>query len=119
MAAGNKEIGRWGEDVACDMLVGLGYAIVERNWRVGHLEIDIVAQKGGRIAFVEVKTRTADSPEDPLDAIDRRKQAHMAAAANAFLRGNHWRGEVRSVRYPWLSFRLYCRTYSGCVPAST
>ncbi|WP_288112115.1 MULTISPECIES: YraN family protein [Bacteroidales] len=95
MAAGNKEIGRWGEDVACDMLVGLGYAIVERNWRVGHLEIDIVAQKGGRIVFVEVKTRAADSPEDPLDAIDRRKQAHMAAAANAFLRGNHWRGEVQ------------------------
>ena len=67
----------------CDMLVGLGYAIVERNWRVGHLEIDIVASARPYSFFVEVKTRAADSPEDPLDAIDRRKQAHMAAAANA------------------------------------
>jgi len=95
MVSGKKEFGRWGEDIACEILVGLGYAIVERNWRVGHLEIDIVAQKGGRMVFVEVKTRAADSMVDPLDAIDRRKQAHMAAAANAYLKGRDWPGDVQ------------------------
>lgn len=94
-ADGKKELGRWGEDIACAILVGQGYAIVERNWRLGHLEIDIIAQKGGRMVFAEVKTRDADSPQDPLDAIDRRKQAHMAAAANAFLSGRDWPGDVQ------------------------
>ncbi len=46
MAAGNKGNRTLARMSLCDMLVGLGYAIVERNWRVGHLEIDIVAQKG-------------------------------------------------------------------------
>lgn len=77
-------VGRWGEDLAAELLVTKGYAIVERNWHMGHYEIDIVAMHGGRIVFVEVKTRTSGE-EDPAAAVDIRKMRRMAVAANRYV----------------------------------
>lgn len=85
--AEHNETGRWGERVACNFLVGKGYAIKETNWRMPPYEIDIVAMKGNRIVFVEVKTRSDDFL-DPIDAVDKRKMANMTRAANAFV--NHY-----------------------------
>ena len=85
--AEHNETGRWGERVACNFLVGKGYAIKETNWRMPPYEIDIVAMKGNRIVFVEVKTRS-DYFLDPIAAVDKRKMANMTRAANAFV--NHY-----------------------------
>lgn len=85
--ARHNDIGRFGEKAAIDYLAGKGYAIVDRNWKCGHLEIDIVAQRGDRLAIVEVKTRT-DFADDPVEAVGRKKQLAMVRAgvayANAF-----------------------------------
>ena len=83
--ARHNEVGSWGENLACDKLVAEGYAIVERNWRLGHFEVDIIAMKGNRIIFAEVKTRS-NSDIDPLDSIDKRKIFRMATSANAYIR---------------------------------
>ena len=83
--AEHNRLGTWGEQVACDVLVAAGYAIMERNWRMGHYEIDIIAGKGRRIVFVEVKTR-ADAYVDPLTAIDLKKQRRMGRAADVYMR---------------------------------
>lgn len=90
--AKHNEVGRWGEDIACGRLVRQGYAIAERNWRMGHYEIDIIAIKGSRIVFVEVKTRT-NADEDPFDAIDKKKIHHMITSANVYLRESQTRLE--------------------------
>lgn len=79
-----KEVGNWGEDLAAEHLVKAGYAIVDRNWRVDHFEIDIVAMKNGRIVFVEVKTR-ADINSNPLEAVTRKKILNMVRSANAYV----------------------------------
>lgn len=83
--AEHNALGRWGEQIAIDHLVAQGYAIVERNWRLNHLEIDIIATKGRDIAFVEVKTRH-EKGSRPEAAIDRRKISNMVNAANCYLR---------------------------------
>lgn len=80
----HNSVGRWGEKVAVEYLITLGYAIVETNWRMGRLEIDIIATKGNRIIFVEVKTRTNDD-YDPLEAIDNRKRKHMIRSAHNYI----------------------------------
>jgi len=54
-----KEIGRIGEELARKYLVKRGYIIRHKNIAFGHKEIDIVAQWGRQIIFVEVKTRTS------------------------------------------------------------
>lgn len=79
--------GSWGEQLAVDRLVALGYAIRERNWRMNKLELDIIAVKGRRMVFVEVKTRTDDRFADPIGAVDARKRAHMVKAADVYMRG--------------------------------
>ena len=78
------DLGKWGEELAVDMLVSKGYAIRETNWRMPPYEIDIVAMKGNRIVFVEVKTRTSGA-FDPIIALNRKKQTNMIKSANAYV----------------------------------
>ena len=82
--AQHNTTGAWGEELDCEKLITLGYAICERNMRIGHYELDIIAMKGNRIVFVEVKTRTNPN-SDPLEAIDSKKIARMTRAANAYV----------------------------------
>ena len=70
-------LGRYGEDRACDYLLGLGYQILERNWRCRIGEIDIIAQDRDRFVFVEVKTRSADGFGHPFEAITPQKVARL------------------------------------------
>lgn len=68
-------IAKLGEDKACEYLKRLGFRIIERNFRKGYGEIDIIAidSSEGRgkeiLVFVEVKTRTSNSYGSPLEAI--------------------------------------------------
>lgn len=82
--ASHNETGTKGEDMAVNYLVAHGYDIVERNWRLNHLELDIVARKGTRIVFVEVKTRTSTFI-DPREAITPRKMRNMVNSANGYM----------------------------------
>lgn len=92
--ARHNELGKWGEQLAVDLLVTKGYAIVERNWRAGNLEVDIVAMKDNRIVFVEVKTRSSGFV-DPLDAIDRRRVSRIVRAANSYVKAYNIPHEVQ------------------------
>ena len=83
--AEHNSLGKWGEQVVVDHLVARGYAILERNWRLNHLEIDIIASKDRYIVFVEVKTRREKSSR-PEIAVDKRKINHLINAGIAYLR---------------------------------
>lgn len=80
--------GREAERLAADYLVSKGYAVREMNWRPhpAHYEVDIIAQKGNEIVFVEVKARSNPDPQAAIDAVDLRKQRFIAKAADTYLR---------------------------------
>ena len=78
--------GKKGEDMACDLLAGRGHTILERNHRVGHLEIDIISVSADGIHFVEVKARRESIQAPPQDNVDHVKQRRIAAAAKGYLR---------------------------------
>jgi len=80
-----KKTGDWGEHIASELLVSKGYAILNRNWRSGHYEIDIVAAKDDYIVFVEVKTRSGGD-EDPAEAVDLKKMRRLVYASDSYLR---------------------------------
>ena len=84
-----QKVGKRGEDEACARLRDLGHLILARNWRSGHLEIDIVSLTPGGLHFVEVKSLTAPALTNPEDKVDRTKQEKLARAARAFLRSDY------------------------------
>lgn len=71
-----------------DYLLKEGYTIVERNWRLNHLEVDIIATRDDTMAFVEVKTRS-NVDADPLEALTPRKRMLLCSAAEAYIIRNH------------------------------
>ena len=81
-----RQLGKQGEDIACAFLEGLGHQILERNWRSGHLEIDIISLGADGIHFVEVKARRHSIQAPPQDNVDRTKQANIVKAAGRYLR---------------------------------
>ena len=80
-----KETGHRGEDEACALLISLGHSILERNWRHGHKEVDIISLAGNELHVVEVKSKTAPVVADPVLSVGRAKQDYLAKAAAAYL----------------------------------
>ena len=78
-------LGRRGEDVANRFLEGLGHRIVTRNYRSGHLEIDIISQDVNGVHFVEVKSRVAPVTAVPEENVTPLKQRKIASAALRYL----------------------------------
>jgi len=85
--AKHNELGREGEQAACEFLISKGYTIRETNWRMGKLEIDIVAQEpqASRLHIIEVKTRSNTERYDPMQAITRAKIRNLVNAANGYI----------------------------------
>lgn len=85
--AEHNDLGKWGEQQVVDKLIIDGYTIVERNWRLNHLEIDIIAVSDEDIIFVEVKTRR-DEKLNPLDAMTPKKVKLLCKAAETYIKIN-------------------------------
>ena len=87
MAFVTNPIGIAGEAEATKMLEAKGFKVLEHNWRMGHLEVDLIAENKNEIVFVEVKARTSilngKMPEENVDEIKMRR---IIAAANAYLK---------------------------------
>ncbi len=86
-------VGRKGEQEASEYLARLGHRILARNWRSGHLELDLVTLSGNELHIVEVKSRTAPVMAEPQRNVGREKQRRLVAAAQAFLHSDE-RGEL-------------------------
>lgn len=78
-------LGRAGEDAVCRFLSDRGHAIIERNCRMGHLEIDIISLDSLGVHFVEVKTRTAPFTARPEENVTGTKQRRIVKAALRYL----------------------------------
>lgn len=89
------ELGKIGEDLAAEYLINQGYQILERNWRSGHKEIDIIALKDDILVVVEVKTRTSEDYGDPDLAVGTMKEQMLVWAADSYVRYKNLDVDVR------------------------
>jgi putative endonuclease len=81
-----QHLGNFGERLAAAHLESKGYAIIGRNFRAGALaEIDLIAQLGDLIAFVEVRTRRGGEKGLAASSVNRRKAAQMLKAIDRYL----------------------------------
>lgn len=79
------EKGRFGEDLACRLLLKKGYTIKERNFKCIFGEIDIIAENENTLIFTEVKLRKAHTPILPSQYVDSRKIKKISQTAGVFL----------------------------------
>jgi putative endonuclease len=82
---GSKARGTEGEDLAAVYLERQGYRIRNRNYRFGRGEIDIVAEDGETLVFVEVKARRSDSYGAPEEAVTVHKRRQIRKIAGGYL----------------------------------
>lgn len=80
-----QRLGSRAEALVAEHLVALGWRVLERNWRCRWGELDIVAEEGRSLVFVEVKARSSRRRGAPEEAVDARRQARLARAAGAYL----------------------------------
>ena len=90
-----RDVGEKGEDLACEYLVGKGYKILGRNYRINFGEIDIIAKKSGlfskkTIHFVEVKTLSYEGNFSPEQRVDFKKQNKYKRLVEVWLDKNNF-----------------------------
>jgi putative endonuclease len=89
MQTARQVLGERGERIAERWLEERGWKILERRFRSGHRDLDLIIQRNGDegrlVAFVEVKTRVSAGFGGPLGAVHWRKQREMARAARDWL----------------------------------
>lgn len=100
-----QPLGQRGEGIAAKALKRSGYTILDRNVQLGRFEVDIIAQEGDTIAFVEVKTRPDDSVALPEDNITHTKRHHLIQAARHYIAqdadpSRYYRVDVAAVLLP-------------------
>lgn len=86
-----QEIGKWGENLACQYLEKNNYQIIERNFLCRQGEIDIIAKDviKKELVFIEVKTRSNFKYGNPAEAVNTQKRKHMMQAIQYYLYKNH------------------------------
>lgn len=85
MSDARQKLGRWGEELAAQHLESQGYVLLERNWRCRRGEIDLVAQAGEVLVFVEVKTRRGRDYGTPEEAITSSKAKRLLELSQRYL----------------------------------
>ncbi|MDD5951483.1 MAG: YraN family protein [Bacteroidales bacterium] len=111
MGTGRGEIGRRGEDIACRYLIEKGHTILERNWRSGHLEVDIISLDREGLHFVEVKSRVAPFSAAPEESVGYVKQKRIAAAAERYIHSRKRKALVFEL--PDISFDVISIIFEG------
>ena len=84
-----QRLGERGESIACDELEKCGYIILERRYRTRFGEIDVIADDGGTVVFVEVKTKTDSSFSDPAESVTKQKQRRLVSMAEQYVAYHH------------------------------
>ena len=78
-------VGRRYEQLAADFFIAGGFTILERNYRAGSCEIDLVVRRNRLVVFVEVKAARDEAYGHPAERVDERKQGHLVEAARWYM----------------------------------
>lgn len=93
--AEHNESGSLAEQLAADWLVGRGYELVEKNYRHGHAEIDLVMKHRGLLIFVEVKFRSGTGFGFAEEFVDSIKKKLLVKAADNYIYEKDWQKDIR------------------------
>ena len=99
-----REVGKQGEDLACRLLIEKGYRILATNYRKRCGEIDIIAERGRQLVFVEVRSLHGSERLLPEETIGAPKQLRLSRTAMAYIQQHGH--EDRPARFDIISVDL-------------
>ena len=85
MSAVRQAFGELGERIAERWLRRRGWRVIQRRFRTGHRDIDLVVERDGTVAFVEVKARKGPEFGGPLLAVNHRKRKELERSAMVWI----------------------------------
>ena len=85
MSAATQEFGELGERIAERWLRRNGWRLVQRRFRSGHRDIDLIVERDDTVVFVEVKARRGVRFGDPVEAVNWSKQKELARSASVWI----------------------------------
>jgi len=85
MSAARQALGMLGERIAERWLVRRGWRVLDRRFRSGRRDLDLVIEADGTVAFVEVKTRRGGTFGDPVESVGWRKRRELSRSAQVWL----------------------------------
>ncbi len=94
--AQHNQTGFEGEKLATAWLIQKGFIIREINWRHRHWEVDIIAEKGDTLHFIEVKTRRSTKFGNPEESINKQKMRNLKDAAEQY--------QFKNPGWKWIQF---------------
>lgn len=94
--AESHDLGKRGEDLAAEHLKKSGYRILQRNWKFGRNEVDIIAENNKFLVFAEVKTRTDELLVGVADIVNREKQRSIILCADRYI---NWYNITKESRF--------------------
>ncbi|HEU4997064.1 MAG TPA: YraN family protein [Gemmatimonadaceae bacterium] len=97
MSAARQAFGELGERIAERWLRRRGWRVIQRRFRIGHRDIDLVVEREGTVAFVEVKARRGAEFGGPVQAVNHRKRKQLERSALVWI-DRHGR-EAESYRF--------------------
>lgn len=86
------ELGKFGEDLAVKEIKRLGYKRIIRNYRCSTGELDLIAEDGDTLVFIEIKTRKSGPVSFAKEAVDQRKMRQVSKAALTYMKANNCYG---------------------------
>jgi len=95
--------GQTGEDLAAQWLSEKGFSILQRNWRHGRYEVDIIAGRQGILHFIEVKSLRSTSYGYPEQSVSQKKMGNVMQGASGWL--HRWPAFQR-IQYDVLAITL-------------
>ena len=93
--AEHNELGKWGEEIASRYLQEKGYVIIERDWKSGKKDIDIIAIDNDVYVFVEVKARQNRMFGEPANAVNYYKMQYLKQAISNYIKYRRLNNNVR------------------------
>jgi putative endonuclease len=85
MSNDRQGLGKLGERIAERWLVERGWRVLAKRYRSGHRDLDLIVERGGAVAFVEVKARRGAEFGHPIEAVNWRKQRELVRSARVWI----------------------------------
>ena len=93
--AEHNQLGKQGEEIALKYLRKKGYKVLFANFRLRHMEVDIICQDKEELVFIEVKTRSRFEHADPEDIITNKHMNNLFEVAEDYVVSKNWEGDTR------------------------